>query len=121
MGYALANRETYTEMMCGECGLVFYIPELWRKDRELTGKGFYCPNGHARIYKESLEVRLRREIADKERALEWEKCRANNLAKRFNRLRKRVAAGVCPHCQRTFKQLAEHMKTKHPEETTRTS
>jgi hypothetical protein len=120
MGYALANREEYTELMCGQCGMLFYVPEVWRKDRQLTGKGFYCPNGHPRIYKESLEVQLRREIAEKERALEWEKSRANNLDNRLKRLRKRVAAGVCPHCQRTFKQLSEHMKTKHPGQLTRT-
>jgi hypothetical protein len=26
-----------------------------------------------------------------------------------------VAAGVCPCCKRTVKQLAAHMKEKHPE------
>lgn len=33
--------------------------------------------------------------------------------KSFKRMETRVAAGVCPHCNRTFKQLAAHMKCKH--------
>jgi hypothetical protein len=31
------------------------------------------------------------------------------------RLKKRVAAGVCPCCHRTVSQMARHMKTKHPD------
>jgi hypothetical protein len=31
------------------------------------------------------------------------------------RLRKRASAGTCPCCNRTFQQLARHMKTQHPE------
>ena len=30
------------------------------------------------------------------------------------RQKKRAAAGVCPCCNRTFKQLARHMERKHP-------
>jgi hypothetical protein len=31
------------------------------------------------------------------------------------RLRKRIAAGVCPCCYRTVSQMAKHIKTKHPD------
>ena len=31
------------------------------------------------------------------------------------RLKNRVASGVCPCCNRTFKQLAAHMSRQHPE------
>lgn len=31
------------------------------------------------------------------------------------RLKKRVAAGVCPCCHRTVSQMARHMATKHPD------
>lgn len=30
------------------------------------------------------------------------------------RLKNRVKMGICPCCHRTFKQLAAHMKKKHP-------
>jgi chemotaxis response regulator CheB len=33
----------------------------------------------------------------------------------LTKTKKRVANGVCPCCNRTFKQLARHMKAKHPE------
>jgi Asp-tRNA(Asn)/Glu-tRNA(Gln) amidotransferase A subunit family amidase len=32
-----------------------------------------------------------------------------------DRIRDRVGAGVCPCCNRTFKQLARHMQAKHPD------
>jgi DNA repair exonuclease SbcCD ATPase subunit len=32
-----------------------------------------------------------------------------------DKLRTRAAAGVCPCCGRTFKQLARHMQSKHPD------
>lgn len=35
----------------------------------------------------------------------------------LTRLKNRVAAGVCPCCHRSFKQLSEHMKMKHPDYT----
>lgn len=38
--------------------------------------------------------------------------RAEKAAK--TRLKNRAKAGVCPCCNRTFKQLAAHMKTQHP-------
>jgi len=122
MGYALKNEESYTEMMCGDCGMVFYVPETWRLDHQTSGKGFYCPNGHSRIYKETIEAKLRKELETKERQLQWERNRAESLTKKVvreegkrKRLERRIHAGVCPHCQRTFKQLAEHMKSKHRE------
>lgn len=31
------------------------------------------------------------------------------------RIKNRVKHGVCPCCQRTFRQLAAHMKSKHPD------
>ena len=123
MGYALPRTDTFTELCCGACGIVFYVPETWRSDHEKTGEGFHCPNGHPRIYKETTADKLRKELAEKERSLGWEKQRADTLDKRLKaetskrvKLQKRVEAGVCPHCQRTFRQLVEHMKTQHAEQ-----
>ena len=123
MGYALPRTDAFTEMSCGACGIVFYVPERWRSERERTGEGFHCPNGHARVYRETTADTLRKELAEKERLLTWEKQRADTLDKRLKaeakkrvQLQKRVEAGVCPHCQRTFSQLAAHMKTQHAEQ-----
>lgn len=41
--------------------------------------------------------------------------RLAEAAREAERLRRRTAAGVCPCCNRSFVQLARHMKTKHPD------
>src|SRR5262245_61380364 len=103
MGYALANHETYTEIRCGRCGIVFYVPEHWRSDKQETHEGFYCPNGHCRVYQESEADRLRRQLKEKETSLQWEQNRNASLSRRLKQeagkhraLRARVKAGVCP-------------------------
>lgn len=111
-----------TEIVCGKCGIPFAVPEYWRAEKQQTGDGWYCPNGHGRAYTESDTEKYRK-------LLEQEKVRHQNTLSRLNktelseqkinkelgRLKKRVHAGVCPCCNRTFQQLARHMKTKHPE------
>jgi Fe-S oxidoreductase len=32
-----------------------------------------------------------------------------------DRIKTRVANGVCPHCNRTFQNLARHMASQHPD------
>jgi hypothetical protein len=39
--------------------------------------------------------------------------RAEKAAK--TKIKNRVAKGVCPCCNRTFQNLADHMKSKHPD------
>lgn len=41
--------------------------------------------------------------------------RASALKGVATRMRNRAAAGVCPCCNRTFSQLATHMKKQHPD------
>ena len=116
-------------MECGDCGIVFWAPEAVMADRQRTGKSWYCPNGHSRVYRETDVQKLQKQLdAEKfrreqaEREAEWAKAEARNhktqRTKAQNALKRvvtRVNAGVCPHCNRTFKQLAAHMKTKHPD------
>jgi cell division septum initiation protein DivIVA len=95
------------------------------------GKTFYCPNGHGRsfILGQTAEDKLRRErdqlkqriaykddmIREAEQRAEHERRRANGYKGHATRITKRAKAGVCPCCNRTFKQLAQHMANKHPE------
>jgi ribosomal protein S27AE len=122
MGYALADHITYDSLTCGECGIVFYVNAGWLSDKRDSGGKFSCPNGHPRIFKESEADRLRRELKAKEAEVEFQRTRANRAAAEQNkllkeraRLKKRIAAGVCPCCHRTVSQLANHMKTQHPD------
>lgn len=112
---------------CCSCGVEFASPVIVK--RRDDGVWFYCPNGHqqhftkttaSRLQEELHREKARREAA--ERDAEWQRAQARNArtqeTKAKNKLKKietRVHAGVCPHCNRTFKQLAAHMKCKHAE------
>lgn len=115
---------------CCRCGVSFTSPVI--AFRRNDGKGFYCPNGHPLTFGASqldkVEKELERVKQERDRAkrdAEWAEANAKNarkaaaaeLTKRKN-LEKRTRAGTCPDCNRTFKQLAAHMKTVHgtPEE-----
>lgn len=122
MGWANPRVDYFTEISCGECGIQFCVPEDWRADKQRTGKGWHCPNGHGRVYKETTEAKLKRELEAVHRDRDWQKQRAESADRarkqaegKLRGLKKRVAAGVCPCCQRTVSQLARHMKTKHPD------
>jgi hypothetical protein len=122
MGYALKHEREHTEMECGECGIVFYVPEHWREQRQAHGNTFYCPNGHPRVYRESTVDKLRRQLKDATDQVTWHKARADKAEQTTakakattKRLERRIAAGVCPCCHRTVAQLARHIATKHPE------
>lgn len=104
------------------CGLSFAVPKWWEQHRRKDHAWFYCPNGHQQHFvSETDEEKLRRErdrLKQEQARLEQELREANEKAdsavKRAALLRKRAAAGTCPCCQRTFSNMAEHMKKEHP-------
>jgi hypothetical protein len=114
------------------CGIPFAIPEnlhtwLGRKD----GNSCHCPNGHKMVFGSTLESDLReaREQRDAARRREGatrallDQEERSHAATRGHLTRKRVQlqrveAGVCPHCNRSFQNLARHMKSKHEHEVT---
>jgi uncharacterized C2H2 Zn-finger protein len=109
---------------CCQCGVLFAMPEdLQRALRKEHARSFYCPNGHSQHYIGKTEAQKQRERAERLKAqlthtrdqLETaeNRRRAEKAAK--TRVLNRVKNGVCPHCKRTFKDLADHMKTKHAE------
>ena len=122
MGYALQVTVEMTDMDCGECGIQFSVPETWRAEKKRNGGVWFCPNGHSRIYAESDAQKYKKSLAaEKERHLNTlarlneSKEAKKKVSRKLNRVEKRVNAGVCPCCNRTFKQLAAHMKNKHPD------
>lgn len=106
---------TFSNMNCGECGIEFTVPDHFFNERKKTGKGWFCPNGHSRVFKESEVEVMRRE---RDRAVQ-EKARLEEELKskdqEMSRLKNRAVAGVCQCCNRTFTNMSRHMKTKHPE------
>jgi hypothetical protein len=120
---------------CSNCGVTFAITNDYEQRRREDKRSFYCPNGHTQFYPgETGKEREIRELKEKLRLEESRRANAESSRKwaeqaaqgariaagkakaAKNRLLHRVNCGVCPHCKRTFKQLAAHMKTKHPEQ-----
>src|SRR5260221_5745408 len=121
-------------MDCALCGEVFGMLDATVGLRRRDSGWFYCPNGHTMRFPigKSLEqrelkaakqraVEAEREAAHQKQMREWAERSAKGaniaagLAKAAKqRLLHRVNCGVCPHCRRTFNQLAAHIKSKHP-------
>jgi hypothetical protein len=100
------------------CGLPHAIPESLYAQAENHGRSIYCPLGHQWIVKDTFEQKLRREQqrheATRDLLAQEERSHAATRG-HLTRTKKRVGAGVCPCCHRTFRQLARHMEAKHPD------
>lgn|ERR1700674_2979292 len=105
-----------------DCGISFAVPNWWHRGKRESHAWFYCPNGHRQHFaKESDSERFRRERdnalqqrARLEQELVESQLEAVKAQRKAKRLEKRAAAGVCPCCNRTFSDMARHMKSKHP-------
>lgn len=120
--------DTLTVLRCW-CGIQHAVPrslanEQKRKhDEREKDLVIYCPLGHGgvvsgegraeRLEKQLAAERARHDQTRAERDQHERSLRAERGAK--TKLKKRLAGGVCPCCQRTFENLGRHMKTKHPE------
>jgi hypothetical protein len=109
--------------------MTYAMPDYYDTRRREDHKSFYCPSGHLQSYHgESEAEKLRKQLAQAQTAIEHKDARiadvvrqresANMQCRAFKgvatRIKTRVAHGVCPCCNRTFKQLAAHMASKHP-------
>lgn len=118
--------------MCGDCGVVWGVPEQFLDLRRADGKTHFCPNGHRWYYSgETVEAKLRRElettknrVALERAARDQARAEANDLAASLRttkghvtRMRNKAQAGVCPvqGWKRHFADLQRHMASKHPE------
>lgn len=105
-----------------DCGISFAVPSWWDKGKRETRTTFYCPNGHPQSYcAESDLDKARRErdiarqqVARAEQEAAEALARAQKAERAEKRLKKRASAGTCPCCQRTFSNMATHMKNQHP-------
>lgn len=113
---------------CANCHMDFAITKKFMEDRRNDHKTFYCPSGHPNVFREESELeRTRRErdqaiqrAAYKDDEIRRERERkehAQNTSRTYKghltRTRRRISAGVCPCCNRTFQNLARHMESKH--------
>lgn len=116
---------------CATCHMLYAIPDsLEQSARRYPGsRGGWkltCPLGHTWYYVgQSVEEKLEQERRRAGRfAAQRDQAEASARGYRGaatcarnerDRVRRRAAAGVCPCCNRTFKQLARHMKGQHPD------
>lgn len=111
------------ELSCGVCGVVFAVVDNWVDARRRDHNTWYCPNGHPRYFpgKSDVERERERRISAEAKAARMED-RAEITERRRRaekgqrtRLLNRIRNGVCPHCNRSFADLAAHIQTKHAE------
>ena len=127
-GRVLSFPKTYTVFECCNCGVAYAVTTDFERRRREDGTAFYCPRGHSQVFTKTEVQKLKEQLAAKQAEAEraharanahWaEKCRAENRAKAYRgavtKIRKRVAAGVCPCCRRNFQNLARHISDQHP-------
>ncbi len=99
-------------IICCSCGVQFAVPEDLKKNLKQTHREFYCPNGHNQWYSGETEAeKLQKELRRKEQELSDVVMEKLKIQKDFMRLKK----GTCPCCKRSFQNLKNHIKHKHPE------
>jgi hypothetical protein len=120
---------TIKAVVCGDCRMPFGLPENLYNARRADGGQFCCPNGHFICWGDNETKRLKEEKEILERRLKWARedgtyQRELRLAAErkaaaqkgvTTKLKKRIANGVCPCCQRSFADLHRHMKGQHPD------
>jgi hypothetical protein len=127
---ATIEKDIELEMCCcSECGINYAVPSNYRRSRRDDHRTFYCPNGHAQHMPAKSEAeKLRDELVRVGQRLDQVKADADHQRQQreaaerrvsaargeMTKMRNRVGNGVCPWCNRFVKQLANHMKTKHP-------
>ena len=102
---------------CYKCHTLFAMTrELNEQCLRDHSKSFYCPSGHGQVYTGKTEEQKLRENLEREKVKHNETLRrTEKISSNYSRMRKRVANGVCPCCNRTFQNLLKHMQTEHPD------
>ena len=105
---------------CPYCGIVFAMPSEFNANARNNKTRFYCPNGHCASYSESEADQLRKQLESQRSALAVTQDLLNGERRshaatkgQLTKTMIRIHDGVCPECNRTFKQLARHMRARH--------
>ena len=112
---------------CPDCGVIFGLEPGYQAERRKSHQSFYCPNGHKLHYPGMTEQE--KEIERLKTSVEWHRTRAETKAQEaetakrsaaasrgvVTRIKKRITKGVCPCCNRYFRDLHQHMQGQHPD------
>lgn len=113
---------------CGECHVVFAVPQYLDQQARETKRSWWCPNGYQRHYITSEVEKLEKKLAAEQAAhartlgnLTNARAAAHHLSRtnvalrgHTTRLKKRIGAGRCPCCHETFPALSAHIAAEHP-------
>jgi len=121
----VTTKQTHLTVMTCWCGLIHAVPtNLYETYIESDHKSMYCPLGHSYVpsrRREAREKHLAAKVAhlrEQNDHLRGERQRAEKRVSIYKghltRTKKRISGGVCPCCNRSFVNLARHMKSKHP-------
>lgn len=121
----ITTRSTELTVMTCWCGLIHAVPtNLYDVYIESDHKNLHCPLGHSYVpskRREKREDKLAAKVAhlrEQNEHLREERQQAEKKASTYKghltRTKKRISGGVCPCCNRSFENLARHMKSKHP-------
>ncbi len=114
---------TLIQETCLNCSGVFAVNRQWLQRKRESGGSWYCPycqtGWHA---SETENMRLEAKLKSADNRLATEKARHDQTKASLSaqkgvttRLKNRVKNGVCPCCNRHFKNLHSHMKNQHPD------
>lgn len=128
-GETFAGYTDLVTVVC-TCGITYAIPrilnDLALEERGHGGRWVHCPHGHRwhytgmtteqKLQRERDNVAFERSQREQAEASALAQKRAATRARNErDKDRRRVAHGVCPCCKRTFKALAKHMQSQHPD------
>ena len=109
---------------CHTCSVPMYFTAAFLRKRMDDHVTFYCPNGHSNAYlgkteSQKLKERLADAVAENARITEVARlatAETLKVTKKLDQTNARIKEGVCPCCNRQFRHLQAHMKSKHPDQ-----
>jgi len=98
---------------CPECGIEFGISHCFEKRRREDGRTFYCPNGHRMSWGDSETSKLRNQLAQTSRKLEYLEADHAKAQEKIVSLER----SECPACKQVIKNcnMARHIRAQHKE------
>jgi len=125
---SITSTRTIEVVTCGVCGVLFGLEASYHASRRRDGKRFHCPNGcvvswngdrkqlERKLEAAQREIQQTRESRDQQaRARVAAEHSLRTTRGHLTRQKKRIAAGCCPCCSRTFQNLRRHIASQHPE------
>lgn len=109
---------------CITCGVPIVMPAVLERTLRANHAYFHCVHGHSQCWPQQSELEKTKELLASERRWRELAQQGEAAAKKAaeaarataEKVTNRAAVGLCVCCNRSFRNLARHMKAKHPTE-----